>query len=201
VAKQKYYVVWNGRTNGIFESWDECRRSVEGYPDPKYKSFSSYDEAVLAFKNQSSKYIASKTPVAEGKPDANGIAVDAACSGNPGLMEYRGVELSSGNQLFLKGPYFDGTNNVGEFLAIVHALALLKKQNSNKIIYSDSQTAISWVKNRKANTKLEQTHRNGELFELIRRAENWLKENSYFTPILKWRTESWGENPADFGRK
>jgi ribonuclease HI len=209
MARQKFYVIWSGRNTGIFDNWDECRRNVEGYPDPKYKAFESYEEAVKAFSNKSSVYIKKKplehaSPVTKShvaKPVANGLAVDAACSGNPGTMEYRGVDLQSGQMLFHKGPYFDGTNNIGEFLAIVHALAYLKKHNSNQNIYTDSMTALSWVKNKKANTKLAQTARNGELFDLIHRAENWLKKNSYFTPILKWDTERWGEIPADFGRK
>ena len=211
MAKQKYYVVWQGREPGIFEKWDDCRRSVEGFPDPKYKSFESYDEAVKAFSSNSGLYIrknikpeTATTPrksFTDHKPIDNAIAVDAACSGNPGMMEYRGVDLQSGDLLFHKGPYFDGTNNIGEFLAIVHALAFLKKQNSNLAIYTDSRTALSWVKNKKANTKLALTKRNAELFDLIKRAEAWLHKNSYFTPILKWDTEHWGEIPADFGRK
>jgi ribonuclease HI len=210
MAKQKFYVVWQGRTPGIFETWDECKRSVEGYPDPKYKSFESYDEAVKAQNSKSSLYIKRK-PAEEKKapaenikgklPDKTALAVDAACSGNPGMMEYRGVDMITNEVVFHKGPFFDGTNNIGEFLAIVHALALLKKQNSNRIIYTDSMTALAWVKNKKANTKNPVTSRNADLYELIRRAEIWLKENSYFTPILKWDTENWGEIPADFGRK
>lgn len=209
MAKQRFYVVWQGREKGVFDNWDDCRRSVEGFPDPRYKAFDSYEEAVIASKSSSHKFLSTKNkeqPAAPKsfsgkKPDMNAIAVDAACSGNPGMMEYRGVDLSSKELLFHKGPYFDGTNNIGEFLAIVHALAFLKKQNSNKIIYTDSRTAISWVKNKKANTKLLETKRNGPLFDLIHRAENWLKNNSYFTPVLKWETEEWGEIPADFGRK
>ena len=210
MAKQKFYVVWQGRESGVFDKWDDCRRSVEGFPDPKYKSFESYDDAVKALNSNSGLYIKRKTNTADDvksgktsneKPVSDAIAVDAACSGNPGMMEYRGVDFKSGDLLFHKGPYFDGTNNIGEFLAIVHALAYLKKQNSNLIIYTDSRTALSWVKNKKANTKLEHTKRNKELFDLIVRAELWLQKNSYFTPILKWDTLNWGEIPADFGRK
>ena len=211
MAKQKFYVVWVGRTTGIFDNWDECRRSVEGYPDPKYKSFDNYNDAVVAFQKKSTTYLKTKTTAAksytvgknitEGKPVNEAIAVDAACSGNPGKMEYRGVDLVNNQEIFHGGPYPDGTNNVGEFLAIVHALATLKNQNSNKIIYTDSMTAMSWVKNKKAKTKLEPTPRNKKIFDLINRAEEWLNTHSYFTPIIKWKTEVWGEVPADFGRK
>ena len=131
----------------------------------------------------------------------NCVAVDAACSGNPGPMEYRGVYLLTGQQIFHFGPVY-GTNNIGEFLAIVHALALMKQKGISMTIYSDSRNALSWVKQKKCKTKLERTPKTEELFQLIERAENWLKNNSYnHIPILKWETDQWGEVPADFGRK
>ena len=131
---------------------------------------------------------------------AEAIAVDAACSGNPGPMEYRGVDLRTGQQIFHFGPV-SGTNNIGEFLAIVHALALLKKANSNMTIYSDSISGMAWVRNRKAKTTLPMTPENAKLYDIIHRAENWLRTNSYPNKIIKWNTDQWGEIPADFGRK
>ena len=136
-----------------------------------------------------------------GMPDFESISVDAACSGNPGLMEYRGVYTKTGEQIFHQGPFKDGTNNVGEFLALVHGLAFLKQKNSALPVYTDSKTALAWVRGNKANTKLDKTEHNTILFELIQRAEKWLAENEYSTKIMKWETEVWGEIPADFGRK
>ena len=136
-----------------------------------------------------------------GQPNYNSISVDAASSGNPGKMEYRGVDTKSKKQLFIQGPFEEGTNNIGEFLAIVHGLAFLKKIDSDKIIYTDSRTAISWVKKKNCNTKLEPNEKNRALFELIDRALIWLKNNTYKTPVVKWETKAWGEIPADFGRK
>ena len=131
----------------------------------------------------------------------NCVAVDAACSGNPGPMEYRGVYLLNGQQIFHFGPVY-GTNNIGEFLAIVHALALMKQKGITMTIYSDSRNALNWVKQKKCKTKLERTPKTEELFQMIERAENWLKNNSYdHIPLLKWETDQWGEVPADFGRK
>ena len=128
------------------------------------------------------------------------LAVDAACSGNPGAMEYRGVYVRTNEEVFHFGPMF-GTNNIGEFLAIVHGLALLKQKKLEMPIYSDSKTAISWVKNKKCKTLLPRNTQSEELFKLIERAENWLKNNTYKTKIHKWETKAWGEIPADFGRK
>ncbi len=131
---------------------------------------------------------------------ADAWAVDAACSGNPGPMEYRCVDLATGAQVFHYGPLY-GTNNIGEFLAIVHALAQMEKQGIRKAVYSDSYNAILWVRKRQCKTKLERTPRTEQLFSIIARAERWLNTHAYSTPIIKWETKKWGEVPADFGRK
>jgi ribonuclease HI len=206
--KQKYYVVWQGHTPGIFSSWEQCQAQVKNYPNAIYKSFDSKEEAEEAFYGgtpSQAKRFAKSTPIP--KPIKQGyiadsISVDAACSGNPGIMEYRGVWTDDKTEIFHLGPFRQGTNNIGEFLAIVHALALLHKKGDDKtLIYSDSKTAISWVTRKKANTKLPPNAKNADLFDLIRRAEKWLRDNTWKNPVKKWETESWGEIPADFGRK
>ena len=208
MAKQKFYVVWEGHKPGIYKSWDECQKQVAGFPQAKYKSFESAAEAEKAFQGNYWKYVQSakkpgpKQRVSRSAIIQESVAVDAACSGNPGDMEYRGVWVADGRQLFHVGPLKDGTNNIGEFLALVHALAMLKTQNKPSLtIYSDSKIAQGWVKKGKCNTKLEKTGRNEEIFNLIDRAEKWLAVNKITNPIIKWETEDWGEIPADFGRK
>lgn len=163
-------------------------------------------EAEQAFKNGYTKSIQQKSDkqiVRSNVPSIirNAIVVDAACSSSTWEMEYRGIQFWDGKEVFHMGPYRDGTNNIGEFLAIVHALALLKKNASDLPVYSDSQTAIGWVRKKKANTKVQHTAHNKALLELLQRAEKWLNENNYPNKIIKWETEKWGENPADFGRK
>jgi ribonuclease HI len=204
--KVKFYAVWSGREKGVFSSWDDCKKQVDGFDGAQYKSFESKTEAENASKRNyfavvNQKSTASQTVIKQPTPAIAAWAVDAAWNTKTGDMEYQGVDLQTKTLIFRKGPFFDGTNNIGEFLAIVHALALLKKHNSDVPVFSDSKTAISWVKAKKANTKLESTSRNSELFELIERAEAWLKDNNYKNKILKWETKWWGENPADFGRK
>ncbi len=136
-----------------------------------------------------------------GSPVVPSISVDGACSGKTRLAEYQGVDTETGTVLFKKGPFMDGTNNIMEFLALVHALALCKQQDIEVPIYSDSVNAMKWVKAKKAGTKLEKTAHNQVLFDLISRAEKWLSANTYKNEILKWQTQAWGEVPADFGRK
>ena len=207
MVKQKFYVVWKGHQSGIFVSWTECEKQIKGYEYALYKSFENLETAKKAFASKPHHYIgkpkaASATIDGENyKPIIPSISVDAACAGNPGKMEYRGVDTQSKTQIFIQGPFTQGTNNIGEFLAIVHGLAWLQKQNSNLPIYSDSITALAWVRGKKAKTKLEQIPQNQVLFDLIARAENWLATNTWKNPLLKWDTEVWGEIPADFGRK
>lgn len=184
---------------------------VDGQDGAKYKSFENREDATAAFEKGYTHYLktasspkatAGLAPTAPiGKPINQSIAVDAACSGNPGDMEYRGVYTATGQELFHIGPLHQGTNNVGEFLALVHGLALLKQKNSELPVYSDSRNAISWVKKKKCKTLLERKPINEPIFDLIERAEKWLNTNTYTTKILKWETAVWGEIPADFGRK
>jgi ribonuclease HI len=206
VSKQKFYVVWNGVKPGIYKTWRECELQIKGFQDARYKSFKTLAEAEHAYQNGYIKSIrqhADKKPVTKTSSPVikYAIVVDAACSSSTWDMEYRGIQYWDGKELFLMGPYRDGTNNIGEFLAIVHALALLKQNNSDLPVYSDSNTAIGWVLKKKANTKVQPTAHNKPLLELLHRAEKWLNDNTYPNKILKWETESWGENPADFGRK
>jgi ribonuclease HI len=211
MKKQKYYTVWNGLTPGVYSSWKDCLLQTKGVKDAKFKSFDSLAEAQQAFAASYTDYISKpKSSMPHNTPSSereyskevllNSLAVDAACSGNPGKMEYRGVHVASGQEVFHFGPVY-GTNNIGEFLAIVHGLALMKQKKLNLPIYSDSVNAIKWIKAKKCRTLLAKTSKTEELFKLIGRAETWLHTNTYSTKIIKWETSKWGEIPADFGRK
>jgi ribonuclease HI len=203
MGKNKFYVVWKGHQRGVFSSWAECQKAIHGYAGALYKGYPNQFEAEEAFRKG---YVASKSgagmKLSPGSQKViwNSLSVDAACSGNPGPMEYQGVDTKTKKVIFHKA-FSLGTNNIGEFLALVHGLAYLKQQKIRLPIYSDSQIAIGWVKKKQCKTKLEETPYAKELFELVRRAEQWLKENTYDIPILKWDTAKWGEIPADFGRK
>jgi ribonuclease HI len=208
VKKQKYYVVWKGRKPGVFSTWVDCSAQVTGYPDAEYKSFNTFREARTAYQanyaNYAGKHKTSLTQAqlrAYGQPIVPSYCVDAACSGNPGDLEYRCVDPKTGKVIFHQGPFAHGTNNIGEFLAIVHALAWMKKHKITFPIYSDSRNAIQWVRAKKCKTNLTRDAKNHELFDLIARAEDWLAKNTFTTKIIKWETEAWGEIPADFGRK
>lgn len=208
-----YYVVWQGRTPGIYDSWEACEAQVKGADGARYKGFATLLEAQQAFTASPDDYIQRKPKEENPKseiinqkseitnPLLPALAVDAACSGNPGLMEFRGVVADTGTEVFHRGPYPAGTNNIGEFLALVLGLAYLKKHNLPWNLYSDSRTALAWLRKGHAETKLVCTAENQELFLMLRKAEQWLHDNTWTTTVLKWDTEHWGEIPADFGRK
>ena len=214
--KAKFYVVWQGRESGIYDSWAACEAQVKGVA-AKYKGFATREEAEKALSEGYEKHISftprttsstiqPTTPLSLEDMLKHGIklpalAVDAACSGNPGKMEFRGVIADTSTQVFHRGPYVGGTNNIGEFLAIVLGLAYLKQKNLPWALYSDSKTAIAWIREKKCKTQIEWTAKNQDLLLAVRAAEKWLHENTWTTPIYKWDTEHWGEIPADFGRK
>ena len=214
--KAKFYVVWQGRESGIYDSWAACEAQVKGVA-AKYKGFATREEAERALADGYEKHISftprttssatvPPTPLSLEDMLKHGVklpalAVDAACSGNPGKMEFRGVIADTSTQVFHRGPYIGGTNNIGEFLAIVLGLAYLKQKNLPWALYSDSKTAIAWVRQKQCKTKIEWTAKNQDLLLAVRAAEKWLHENTWTTPIYKWDTEHWGEIPADFGRK
>ncbi len=223
MGKQRYYVVWHGVCPGIYTSWADCKQQINGFAGAIYKSFASKEEAEKAYNSSPYPYFRKEKgspapPSGRGCPPdvpadrtdtvlplppevpAEALAVDAACSGNPGPMEYRGVYLRTGETVFHFGPVH-GTNNIGEFLAIVHAMALLTQKGLCMPIYSDSRNAISWVARKHCRTKLERTAATEELFRLIERAEHWLRHHHCTVPVRKWETGRWGEVPADFGRK
>ena len=218
--KQKYYTVWEGHNPGVYDTWEECRKQTSGFPQAKYKSFPSFSEAKKALeqgvpedyykkKEQKSALMLLSPP--SYRQDtvlplpkevvSQAIAVDAACSGNPGAMEYRGVDLRTGEAIFHYGPVW-GTNNIGEYLAIVHCLALLYSKGDKKTtVYSDSRTAMSWVSRRTCGTRLASHDKTRQVLDLVDRANRWLQTHMYANKIVKWETEQWGEIPADFGRK
>lgn len=208
-TKPKFYVVWKGKEPGIYTSWDDCKLQVDGFTGAAYKAFPTLMEAEIAFKEHFAKHIykkekehSSKDYSSKGNPIQESIIVDAAWNSVQKDMEYQGLLYKTNTRIFHKGPLAHGTNNIGEFLAIVHALAYCKKHMLDFMpIYSDSRNAIGWVKAKKCKTTLEESAKTKHIHDLIIRAENWLKENNYKNKVLKWETKAWGENPADFGRK
>ena len=181
MSKKKFYVVWKGHKKGVFTSWKVCKKQIDGFEGAQYKSFADLNEAEFASTKNYADYVGKETKKTSlslkekeklGKPNLESISVDAACSGNPGKMEYRGVLTHNKQQIFIKGPFIKGTNNIGEFLALVHGIALLKSKNKENIpVYSDSKIAMNWVKQKRCKTNMHFDATNRDLLDLIKRAE------------------------------
>lgn len=210
MAKPKFYVVWKGRIPGIYETWDDCNAQIKAFPGAEFKSFKTRALAEHAFQQNSEQYIGQDIFETEltseqlaliGKPRADSISVDAAWNTVTGDVEYQGVNTENTQILFHQGPFTDGTINLAEFLAIVHALAHCLKHGITCPIYSDSRNAIGWVKDKEVRTNHPRRETNKKLFDLVDRGLTWLKTHNYSNELLKWETKAWGENPADFGRK
>lgn len=211
---KKYYTVWAGHDTGVFDSWEECQQVINGFPNARYKAFNSCEAAVNAYRGNPEEHTGILRAIAS-RPAATAVnyesipdirldawAVDGACAKNPGPMEYRCVRVADGAEIFHLGPLPDGTNNVGEYLALVHALALLDRNGDHSTpVYSDSRTALSWLRNRGHKSKLSHTSANARIFDLLRRADAWIQSHPILNPVIKWDTDNWGEIPADFGRK
>ncbi|WP_087974973.1 ribonuclease H [Oceanobacillus rekensis] len=220
MAKKKYYVVWVGKKPGIYSSWADCQAQTNHFDKAKFKSFESREQAEKAYRDgwqhhwgkgkvnkttngPSNRKTTSSRPsdVTSEKIDYNSISVDVGTRGNPGPVEYQGVDTRTGEVIFSYGPISKGTNNLGEFLAIVHALAYLKKIGSNKTVYTDSRNAMIWLEKKAVSTTLKRDESTAEIWELIDRAHDWLRHNTYENKVLKWETKKWGEIKADYGRK
>lgn len=225
--KNRYYVVWVGHSPGVYDSWTECQLQVNGVPGARYKSFATKEEAVEAYRGDPREQldiirsIIKHAPKVLDKPDegADGparwlaipgvrrdaIAVDGACAGNPGRMEYRAVRLIDGAEVFRVGSKepMTGTNNIAEYLAMIHLAALLEKSGDTSTpIYTDSKNTLAWLRKGRSNTTLADTPQTAKARDLLRRADAWLAAHGPIrNPIFKWNTEEWGEIPADFGRK
>lgn len=217
-AKTKYYVVWRGINPGIYTSWPECQQQIQGYPGAQYKSYKTLESAraayagvednsvldgIAQYMRQTAETPSAETVPPEALPLPGSLAVDGACSVNPGPMEYRGVWVDTGRTAFRAGPFAGGTNNIAEYLAIVHALAwLAQRGDTSTAVYSDSRNAIAWVTRRHGHaSRIQPTEANALARQLLERADRWLSTHTFANPVLKWQTHLWGETPADFGRK
>ncbi len=194
--KKKFYAVRRGRTPGVYATWAECQRQTTGFKGAEFKSFPSREAAESWLEGG-----AAAAAAATGTAPSVGIAVDGACSGNPGPMEYRGVDLATGEALFSHGPFDGGTNNLAEFLAIVEAAQMVADGRHPGPVFSDSRTAMIWVEKGRHNSTVDERRMDPALRLMVEAAEDWLARQDRLGGIVKWETDAWGEIPADYGRK
>ena len=208
----KYYVVRKGKKTWIFTSWNEVQPLVSGFPDAKFKSFDSREDAERWFASSREKFYGQPSlslwqKWLENKSlvvpfEVNALAVDASSLGNPGILERRGVHVATGKEVF-RHKVERWTNNVGEFLALVEGITIMQDSSlveKFQVLYSDSKIAMSWVQEGKCKSTLRVQEPDLPVWKLVAEAEQQLLMLKPI-PILKWETSEWGEISADFGRK
>ena len=150
MAKQKFYVVWEGVTPGVYTSWTDCQLQIKGYEGAKYKSFDTREEAERALATSPYAYIGKNAKKKSEKVSSetlpacvidNSLAVDAACSGNPGPGGWGAVLRYGAHERELSGGEAQTTNNRMELTAVIEALRLLKEPCEVEL-YSDSKYVI-----------------------------------------------------------
>ena len=201
---------------GIYYTWEDCKGALDrcrgqGHSFSSFKKLTDAQEALRcgtlrSYKEKKAKTKAWLDPAlpADCRVQLPCLVVDAACSGYPGPVEYRGVVLPEEYEAFRCGPYVSGTNNIGEYLAIVTGLRWLEQNTLSFPLYSDSRCAIGWVKGHgNCNSHLETI--GPELTDLVARAERWVHSSpnsrKLTQRVRKWETVRWGEVPADYGNK
>uniref|UniRef100_A0A6C0EL83 Ribonuclease H n=1 Tax=viral metagenome TaxID=1070528 RepID=A0A6C0EL83_9ZZZZ len=148
------YSVYKGYKPGIYNSWDECKKQINGYSGAKFKKFDNILDAKEFLKHGETnvshidKYI--KNEQGENPPSNNGICVytDGGCYGNGNIISYGGYGIYFGDNdsrnvsKLIKGSC---TNNICELNAILEVLDILKSEMDKNIeihIYSDSEYSI-----------------------------------------------------------
>lgn len=194
---KKFYVVWVGKKKGIFETWDECKQSIQGVSGAKFKSFSSKIRA------QAEYYGETCSP----NPGEMALTVDGACKGSTGEGEFRGVLLPSKTEVFRYGPYSGATNNIMEYLAAIRGLKWIESRGLRIPVYTDSATALHWIKDSPQSecATSASVPSDSVLFSNISKSKAWINSRVKKAELLgclrKWDTAVYGEIPADFGRK
>lgn len=156
----KYYAVRTGRNPGIYDTWDECKKQVDGFSGAEYKSFKSEDEAKLyCTKDKPVEVsVSGNEPVTKTE-----IPNNALCSSNTAVVfvdgsynsstnEYGyGVYITQGSRkqvLCGKGMCKEGGRNVeGEVAGARAALSFLVDKTScnSVVLYHDYQGIGSWA--------------------------------------------------------
>ena len=81
---------------GVYDNWEDCHKQTVNFKGALYKSFQTEKEAKNALKYSYSDFQKSKTQyILPKEVISKSISVDAASSGNPGVMEYQGVDTIS----------------------------------------------------------------------------------------------------------
>ena len=162
-----YYAVKKGRTPGVYLTWDECKKQVDGFAGAIFKKFNRENEALdfvngetfvfgvvgkgksrkekLANADTAGGYLTKQEDVIVIDPDAQlvDLYTDGACSGNPGKGGY-GYAVVVNDVLSLKGSggLLATTNNQMEIKAVIEGLKVIP-ENYSVVVHSDSSYVVN----------------------------------------------------------
>ncbi len=137
-----YYATYTGHIqNGIFTTWDECKKEI--HKKPKYKKFKTYAEAEEFHKNGPTYLL--DQPVDETTYDII-VYTDGACSrnGTKHATAGYGIYFAENHPLNKCVRLTTGklTNNVAELTAVIEAIKLISADYKKIGIYTDSKYAM-----------------------------------------------------------
>ena len=142
---KKVYAVKAGRQTGIFYSWDECKKQIEGFSGAVYKSFLKLEDAQA--------YLSGTSSAKEESFDD-----DTAISYVDGSFRQDSGEFSCGAVLFYKGKEYrfskkfsdpemaEMRNVAGEIMGSVSVIKFCIKEGIKKLaIYHDYEGVARWA--------------------------------------------------------
>jgi len=199
---QSYYVVWQGHAPGIYQKWPDCRKQIENYPEPRYKKFESLDEANHAYRKGIEHYRKRKSGPQKMSRRApkfrrDSLLVHTKVQGES--MQINATYLKNNQKIFFVD-FQRGNPEIGQFLATVKALKLLRKRSPTMPVYVPSLKVLNAINHKFLyDPYLGQRHIHDPWHEKLREcmfaAINWLKRNDYQNPVLHWNSTYWGEPP------
>lgn len=146
----KYYAVKIGRKTGIYTSWNEAEKLVKGYPDAKYKSFRTREDAEH-YMNDGSKESSVQSAMQINEPEGDYAFVDGSFNVNTNTYGYGGFLSANGVKYPISGAGCDPNmakmrNVAGEIEGALEAarMALKLKLKRLTILY-DYDGIEAWV--------------------------------------------------------
>lgn len=150
---QKYYAVRTGKKPGIYNTWEECKAVVDGYPGAQYKSFKTREEAEAFAGVSGAAGIEKKEKAATDIDGTKAYAfVDGSYHAKTGVYGYGGFLVHDGKREILQGNGNDAEmasmrNVAGE---ICGSMAAMKKAVElglkELVIYYDYMGIEMWAK-------------------------------------------------------
>lgn len=152
MAKKKFYAVRKGKTPGLFDTWESCKNSTDGYPGAEYKSFSTKEEALQYLSGDVSAVNIENENREESLPDGIIAYVDGSFDKKIGRYSFGCVFLTPNGEVIKKSGNGDNPeslllrNVAGEMLGAMSALQWCVKNGYPAIdIRYDYSGIEKWV--------------------------------------------------------